>query len=945
MALPHLNSDTLLFNFGVASDFARDALRALWKQLIDGESEFTKILYSQWRELFALAVEFSITDQPGEDLVELFQMGGRARSQEAWDEAVFIVHTYYSLLLKILAIRIVDELGLAGRVSLLTKVVDSPVQGMIEAERMVPEILGNVIEKDIFSWPYCDEKWPPTTEVSAIITEMAIKMGKFDVRGINTDVLRRVYQNVIPPKLRKSLGEFYTPTWAAELLLDEIGYEGKGRILDPACGSGTFLVAAITRVLYFNPGDPQSKLTLVSENVVGFDLNPIAVATARLNFILALVDTISSVRITKPLSIPVYLSDSILFPEIKSVGLLPHFKIPTRVGIFKIPILIHNKIESEIVEDTKKILYLLRNNCTRTLEEFLQSIRKEFGPKIEEENRVLLSELHKMIYTLHIEDHDGIWTSIIENFFAPTLQGQFDYVVGNPPWVIPRRTPIQYTNNVREVVKSSKEDSIILEPSKKDFLVLKARSAAAEKQYFACVPFIWRALRFFSKKNGKIAFLMTSSMFSVIGAGGWRKWITNFPILKIIDMTLITDIHEGALCWSYIPVIVNKEKKSDNPIEYKFSIPLEKKDTKDWDIGLRNIKWYGWETSILDLPITKSRIFKEKNTLQPSDAPWIIAPLKVVKIIQKIQKNTSEANKGPERLGDLYPMHMGFKADGWKYFAFVELPKVENGIVKGKNLAGENIIIEEDFLFATSVASSLEPWKYTLNYAFLPIDVDGNQISEEEIKKYPLTWEYLRAHKRIFSNRAVLKKGYVKEWFGVLIPNAAKSTGKVVYRLIAKQLEASVLPSKSKIFNRKTLLLPDQSIRFIPMNSLSEANYLAGLMNSTILRSIAYLCVTPKGGVPWRAFKAWNVGFIPVIKYKDNEICRRISSLATTLSRKRISSEHYQNKLDKLVSELYGISEDEKETLKNHFLMMQGYSFISSDSYDIEEEDEELDDI
>ena len=612
MALPHLNSDNLLAHFGLASPVSRDALRALWRQLGEGNSEFSKLLYSQWRELFALAVEFSVTDKPGEDLVELFQMGGRATSKDAWDEAVFIVHTYYSLLLKLLAIRIVDELGLVGRVSLLDRVPDSPGAGLSDAERLIPQVLGNVIERDVFSWPYCDEEWPPTKEVAAAIAEMAKRMQKFDVQGVKTDVLRRVYQKIIPSKLRKSLGEFYTPTWAAELVLDEVGFEGKGRLLDPTCGSGTFLVGAIHRVLDHGNGGPQSRLASVTANVVGYDINPIAVATARLNYVLALIDTLLAVSLSEPLPIPVFLADSLLLPQIESVGLSPHFKIPTRVGIFQVPILDPAKNDREIVEDTRKLLGLLRQHSVDSVGVFLAEVRKEFGPESEENNRDLLSRMHKTIHKFQIEKRDGIWASIIENFFAPTLQGRFDFVVGNPPWVIPRRTPQSYTAQVREVASDSPEDKTVLEPARKDLAMLQKWSSAAEKQYFACTPFVWRALRTYANKGGNVAFLLTSSMLTATGAGGWRRWIARFRIRKLVDMTLVTDIHEGALSWSYVPIIQNEES-AKSPLKYSFCIPRERHERDQWDLGPKKIEWKRWKTTVEDLPISPSKIFAGKG--------------------------------------------------------------------------------------------------------------------------------------------------------------------------------------------------------------------------------------------------------------------------------------------------------------------------------------------
>ena len=61
------------------------------------------------------------------------------------------------------------------------------------------------------------------------------------------DLLKQLYQNLMPKRLRHALGEYYTPDWLAELLLSRLHYDGKPevRLLDPACGSGTFLVQAI----------------------------------------------------------------------------------------------------------------------------------------------------------------------------------------------------------------------------------------------------------------------------------------------------------------------------------------------------------------------------------------------------------------------------------------------------------------------------------------------------------------------------------------------------------------------------------------------------------------------------------------------------------------------------------------------------------------------------
>lgn len=70
-----------------------------------------------------------------------------------------------------------------------------------------------------------------------------------------------LYCQRIPPAARKVLGEYYTPDWLVEMVLDRAGYRGQ-RMLDPACGAGAFLEKA---------GDAAT----------GWDIHPLAVRMAR----------------------------------------------------------------------------------------------------------------------------------------------------------------------------------------------------------------------------------------------------------------------------------------------------------------------------------------------------------------------------------------------------------------------------------------------------------------------------------------------------------------------------------------------------------------------------------------------------------------------------------------------------------------------------------------
>ena len=117
-----------------------------------------------------------------------------------------------------------------------------------------------------------------------------------------------------------TLGEYYTPDWLADHVLTQLEYDGNPdtRLLDPACGSGTFLLMAINRVRQWFEGnrekcsyDEGQLLKKILTNVVGFDLNPLAVMAARTNYLVAIKELI---RHVDHVEIPVYLCDSIATP-------------------------------------------------------------------------------------------------------------------------------------------------------------------------------------------------------------------------------------------------------------------------------------------------------------------------------------------------------------------------------------------------------------------------------------------------------------------------------------------------------------------------------------------------------------------------------------------------------------------------------------------------------
>jgi hypothetical protein len=114
------------------------------------------------------------------------------------------------------------------------------------------------------------------------------------------DPLGTLYQRYFDKETRKALGEFYTPLEVVRYILDAVGYEGRSvlgkRLLDPACGSGTFLVEGLRRYLKASEqiveekGWPEILKELCNEYcIVGFDIHPFATFMAQMQFMLVLI--------------------------------------------------------------------------------------------------------------------------------------------------------------------------------------------------------------------------------------------------------------------------------------------------------------------------------------------------------------------------------------------------------------------------------------------------------------------------------------------------------------------------------------------------------------------------------------------------------------------------------------------------------------------------------
>lgn len=170
--------------------------------------------------------------------------------------------------------------------------------------------VSNMLNGDFFSWYGDDLHWPDF--------DVAIQQLVNTLAGVSFDATRKsfdsirdlfkgMYQSFVPSPLRHALGEYYTPDWLAAHALDQIAWLPEHALLDPTCGSGTFLLEALRRPLSQDGRGTGSAASLLS-GIHGLDLNPLAIIVARASLVVFLSSRLDPVS---PVRLPVFLADAI----------------------------------------------------------------------------------------------------------------------------------------------------------------------------------------------------------------------------------------------------------------------------------------------------------------------------------------------------------------------------------------------------------------------------------------------------------------------------------------------------------------------------------------------------------------------------------------------------------------------------------------------------------
>ena len=392
--------------FGISSPTFQLVSQTLRRQLsqVDDRSELD-VWRGQWRALLSKVY--------GSDIA---------------DDELFIRHTYLSQFAKLLAFA-----ALQGRPD------RNEIHLAVNGEAFHQHGVSNIGENDFFSWVMMDGIRKESLD---LLYGLSIELQVYDLSAVRQDLLKQLYQNLVDPETRHDLGEYYTPDWLAQLTLQEIDYRAPQSLLDPACGSGTFLFNAIRRLA--DNGLTGPKLVEFALNhIMGTDVHPLAVTIARVNVLLALTEHFeTSNGENEAMPLPVFMADSLMRPlENRSEDAVTIAVDWDKDELFRIPL----ESASDASKLTKTIEYMDQfakivsdphqiTKVTNLFRSFIQDIYAEMtNPTF---IRLWESNL-KLLVGLIGEGRNSIWAYILKNLSRPLVLAErgFDVVAGNPPWL------------------------------------------------------------------------------------------------------------------------------------------------------------------------------------------------------------------------------------------------------------------------------------------------------------------------------------------------------------------------------------------------------------------------------------------------------------------------------------------------------------------------------
>lgn len=726
---------------------------------------------------------------------------GRKSNLPDQTDLVIALESYYSLICLILA-----------SASLQKTPAKFTMESFSGSRKKILSVISDLINGRIFEQygiygfrNSLDLDWLPETLLDDELEDLAVSFrclsGAWEGQNLmieGLDPLQKLHKAIFPKNLMHITGQFYSPEWLAQLLIGDLNYCGEGRLIDPFCGSGVFLLVALEKSCA--AGVP---ITQAFENVFGIDLSPSACVAARCNMVVWLSKQID--KFAEPVCLNILNADAISPSIIKGLA-----SSNEKLRGFK-----NFCVDGSMIPLTQEMLF---NSGQHT------DALRGYGLELS-----VWSKFHQSNNVCCLETGSRE-RRISEQLFLFNVKPA-EFLATNPPWVgweymsRPYRTEIQPAWDAYDLFSAKGLDAAFL---KEDLSTLSMMSA-------------WDL--YLAQKGKSVAVLKPSTMKADLTGRGIRRLslrngssplrlekVREFDSIKVFSdaqtETCSWMITKGEATKFPVPVTVWKqERKGWSPVS---------SDTVD-DVRV-NVK----ESDFLLKP-TNAEEFSSR---------WLIAKDKLISEFSSIQGENSFAPR------------MGVFTGGANAVFYLERfgnGNVEsnsstwsNIVQRAKRSAPKRIVqLENAIVKPVARGRDIEMWSVQPEvFMLFPHNPETKMypIPERELsRQFPLAWKYLNESANILKSRkgfAGWEKKIHLDFFYTLqrIGDYTFSPYKVCWKYVCSEFTVCVLGGEESERN----LIPNDKVMFIPFETKNEAFYVGGVLSSTIVRQYVKSCMSSR---------------------------------------------------------------------------------------------------
>lgn len=781
--------------------------------------------------------------------------------------------------------------------------------------------------------------------------------------AVDPEMLGKVFENLLEENLRKGKGTYYTPREIVHYMCEESivnflatetnqtpediknkyfpAYNKLGediefrdvsisekiieslkniKVVDPACGSGAFLVGMLQQITQLrNDLETRSKLLgrrevasteyeikkqTIQNCIYGVDIDPGAIEIAKLRLWLSLVVDYDLEQI-EPLPNLDYklMQGNSLLEELvlgdTSIKLYDSEGIKKVMGSKRMKNLFDQENQIGLFDgDNDKVMKSLKSlqlkyfstSDSESKKKIRNQIEKIEHDLIETSVKSSLEDLKNQKYNVRIMPGIGILPEDIKRlekisskenqifavleelkktgtkpfflwhlYFSDVFEekGGFDIVIANPPYV--------------EFKKLQRADKQRIE---KYYLTAKGK-------YDLYVTFIELAINLLSN-SGNLAFINPTMFMKRDYGEELRKFILhNSKILKILDFSDI-QIFDSATNYTGVFFISKANTTKNHNFLYR----------KYKDIG-RKISVDEFNKSLDQSTGDSFYEDIDVNSEKYGNEPWIFNTKVIETLLAKMRNNSKS-------LGELIEDFFEGIASGKD-----EVFYVTQDVIEANN-------IEKQMIYP--LLRGIDVKKYCLNwsgtYVIYPYDDNGRVIPEDELKQdFPNCYSYLVKSRGLLSDREYFNNSN-KKWYEIWNPRDIKKLKqpRIVTPEISQRNNFAFCDGffgNTKTYN---LLLINKNI--------DEYLYILGLLNSSLIEFYYKHLSVPKAG-GYIEYKKQFLTKIP-IKLGETQIRERIIGLVRQIQNENLEKndvqdevEKKQKEIDQIVYSLYEITDDE----------------------------------